>query len=85
MLGKSNYPSCLFYRHSRYTWSKYNTIHTLGMSGNMDRVWSYRHAEEVRLMEAWKEGNVLLFKDARNTFYLRLYGVGHNYGKGPFR
>ena len=55
------------------------------MSGNMDRVWSYRHAEEVRLMEAWKEWNVLLFKDARNTFYLRLYGVGHNYGKGPFR
>ena len=24
----------------------------------------------------WKEGNVL-FNDALNTFYLRLYGVGH--------
>ena len=24
----------------------------------------------------WKEGNVL-FNDARNTFYLRLYGVRH--------
>ena len=31
-----------------------------------------------------QEGNVL-FNDALNTFYLRLYGVGHNYGKGPFR
>ena len=30
-----------------------------------------------------KEGNV--FNDALNTLYLRLYGVGHNYGKGPFR
>ena len=29
-----------------------------------------------------KEGNVL-FNDALNTFYLRLYGVRH--GKGPFR
>ena len=25
----------------------------------------------------WKEGNVL-FNDALNTFYLRLYGVTHN-------
>ena len=31
----------------------------------------------------WKEGNVL-FNDALNTFYLRLYGVRHM-GKGPFR
>ena len=31
-----------------------------------------------------KEGNVL-FNDALNTFYLRLYGVKHNYGKGPLR
>ena len=30
-----------------------------------------------------KEGNVL-FNDAFNTFYLRLYGVG-TYGKGPLR
>ena len=28
------------------------------------------------LKEGRKEGNVL-FKDALNTFYLRLYGVGH--------
>ena len=28
-----------------------------------------------------KEGNIL-FNDALNTFYLRLYGV---YGKGPLR
>ena len=27
-------------------------------------------------IEEWKEGNVL-FNDALNTFYLRLYGVGH--------
>ena len=32
--------------------------------------------------EREKEGNVL-FNDALNTFYLRLYGVGH--GKGPLR
>ena len=31
-----------------------------------------------------KDGNVL-FNDTLKTFYLRLYGVGHNYGKGPFR
>ena len=31
-----------------------------------------------------KEGNVL-FNDALNTFYLRLYGVIHIYGKGPLR
>ena len=30
-----------------------------------------------------QEGNVL-FNDALDTFYLRLYGVG-TYGKGPFR
>ena len=30
-----------------------------------------------------KEGNVL-FNDALNAFYLRLYGV-KTYGKGPFR
>ena len=30
-----------------------------------------------------KEGHVL-FNDVLNTFYLRLYGVGH-YGKGPLR
>ena len=29
-----------------------------------------------------KEGNVL-FNDALNTFYLWVYGVRHNYGKGP--
>ena len=27
-----------------------------------------------------KKGNVL-FNDALNTFYLRLYGIGHNNGK----
>ena len=31
-----------------------------------------------------KEGNVL-FNDALNTFYLRLYGIRHNYGKVPLR
>ena len=31
-----------------------------------------------------KEG-IVLFNDALNTFYLCLYGVRHNYGKGPFR
>ena len=31
-----------------------------------------------------KEGNVL-FNDALNTFYLQLYGVRHNNGKGPLR
>ena len=49
------------------------------------------HGEEHRLLPAAdkgktrslcrKEGNVL-FNDTLNTFYLRLYGVGHNYGKG---
>ena len=33
------------------------------------------HSEQVKL-EVRKEGNVL-FNDALNTFYLRLYGVGH--------
>ena len=32
-----------------------------------------------------KEGRNVLFNDALNTFYLRLYGVRHNYGKGPLR
>ena len=27
--------------------------------------------------EVWKEGRSVLFNDALNTFYLRLYGVGH--------
>ena len=27
-----------------------------------------------------KEGNVFLFNNALNTFYLRLYGVRHGYG-----
>ena len=30
----------------------------------------------IREVEGRKEGNVL-FNDAHNTFYLRLYGVGH--------
>ena len=29
-----------------------------------------------------KEGNIL-FNNTLNTFYLLLYGVGHNYGNGP--
>ena len=33
-------------------------------------------ALEVTALEVTKEGNVL-FNDALNTFYLRLYGVGH--------
>ena len=33
--------------------------------------WSY-----VLLLNQWKEGNVL-FNDALNTFYLRLYGIRH--------
>ena len=33
-------------------------------------------------ISAKKEGNVI-FNDALNTFYLRVYGV--RYGKGPFR
>ena len=32
--------------------------------------------EITTLSVGWKEGNVL-FNDALNTFYLRLYGVGH--------
>ena len=31
---------------------------------------------KVCIYEGWKEGNVL-FNDTLNTFYLRLYGVGH--------
>ena len=27
----------------------------------------------------------VLFNDALNTYYLRLYGDKQNYGKGPFR
>ena len=42
------------------------------------------HTTHVWLFGAGKEENVL-FNDALNTFYLRLYGVRHNYGKGPFR
>ena len=34
--------------------------------------------------EERKVGNVL-FNDALNTFYLRLYGVGRNNDKGSFR
>ena len=30
------------------------------------------------------KGGIVLFNDAFNTSYLRLYGVGH-YGKGPLR
>ena len=38
----------------------------------------------IRCVKGWvKEGNVL-FNDALNTFYLRLYGVRHM-GKGSFR
>ena len=37
---------------------------------------------ELHLAPVRKEGNVL-FNDALNTFYLLLYGVRHNYGKGP--
>ena len=32
--------------------------------------------EPLRFHSSWKEGNVL-FNDALNTFYLRLYGVRH--------
>ena len=32
--------------------------------------------EKTKEQEIWKEGNVL-FNDALNTFYLRLYGVRH--------
>ena len=38
------------------------------------------HADPLLLRK--KEGNIL-FNDAPNTFYLRLYGVGH--GQGPFK
>ena len=35
-------------------------------------------------LEGRTEGNVL-FNDALDTFYLRLYGITHNSAKGPFR
>ena len=38
--------------------------------------------EVVCKLNVLKEG-IILFNDALNTFYLRLYGVRH--GKGPFR
>ena len=31
--------------------------------------------------DIWKEGRKCLFNDALNTFYLRLYGVGHMKGR----
>ena len=31
-----------------------------------------------------KRKGIVLFNDGLNPFYLRLYGVGHNYGKEPF-
>ena len=34
------------------------------------------YCEKVQRFYRWKEGNVL-FNYALNTFYLRLYGVGH--------
>ena len=37
-----------------------------------DIIWRILNA----VKEIWKEGNVL-FNDALNTFYLRLYGVRH--------
>ena len=35
-----------------------------------------QHEKQIGYLEGRKEGNVL-FNDALNTFYLRLYGVGH--------
>ena len=41
--------------------------------------------EEVDFGKKKEEGRNILFKDAHNIFYLRLYGVEHNYGKEPLR
>ena len=35
-----------------------------------------QHEKQIGYWEGRKEGNIL-FNDALNTFYLRLYGVGH--------
>ena len=34
------------------------------------------HSTQIVFAVLWKEGNVL-FNDALNTFYLRLYGIRH--------
>ena len=44
-------------------------------SGNLKLARKYTQNTHAR-KEGRKEGNVL-FNDALNTFYLRLYGVGH--------
>ena len=41
-------------------------------STHLDQDWGNSESAEV----GRKEGNVL-FKDALNTFYFRLYGIGH--------
>ena len=48
-----------------------------------DFIWWYALYSCIRMFPVWqtdleikREGNVL-FNDALNTFYLRLYGVGH--------
>ena len=38
----------------------------------------------IRGVKGWVEEGNVLFNDALNTFYLRLYGVRHM-DKGPFR
>ena len=54
-------------------------IDTLSING-MLRVCSVADLENIKgggvARLGWKEGSVL-FNDALNTFYLRLYGVGH--------
>ena len=44
----------------------------------------FTHTHTHHVVHHRIKGNVL-FNDALKTFYLRLYGVGHYYGKGPFR
>ena len=52
-------------------------IDTLSING-MLRVCSVADLEKIKGLArlGWKEGSVL-FNDALNIFYLRLYGVGH--------
>ena len=43
---------------------------------NFYQIWTHKLIHFCKVLAPLKEGNVL-FNDALNTFYLRLYGVGH--------
>ena len=45
----------------------------------------YQIIVQARSLEMGRKKGNVLFNDALNTFYLRLYGVRHNYGKEPLR